>query len=162
MTAGPGGTATGRTPVPFTTKRPAIPNRLSLRRRALFAGAAALPLLGALPAAADDDLMKIGLLAALSSQTAKPGEAITRGIELALDVINAGGGMPGRTLELVSRDDESNPGTGFVAARELVQREEMAALIGGLDTPVSMTIVPFTPDDQDALGPQDGFVAPRG
>jgi branched-chain amino acid transport system substrate-binding protein len=77
-------------------------------------------------------------------------------------VINAGGCVAGWPLELVSRDDESNPGTGLVAARELVQHEEVAALIGGLDTPVSMTIVPFTPDDQDALGPQDGFVAPRG
>ncbi|MBN8185721.1 hypothetical protein JF540_03400 [Salipiger thiooxidans] len=47
-----------------------MPNRLSLRRRALFAGAAALTLLGALPAAADDDPMKIGLLAALSGQCA--------------------------------------------------------------------------------------------
>ena len=72
-----------------------MPNRLSLRRRALFAGAAALTLLGALPAAADDDPMKIGLVAALSSQYAQSGEAITRGIELALDVINAGGGVLG-------------------------------------------------------------------
>ncbi|MHA7865997.1 MAG: hypothetical protein ACX93U_00725 [Salipiger thiooxidans] len=47
-----------------------MPNRLSLRRRALLAGAAALPLLGALPAAADDDPVKIGLLAALSGQSA--------------------------------------------------------------------------------------------
>lgn len=106
--------------------------------------------------------MKIGLLAALSSQSAKSGEAITRGIELALGVINADCGVPGRPLKQVSRDDESNPGTGLVAARELVPREEVAALIGRLDTPVSMTIVPLTPGDQNALGPQDGFVAPRG
>ena len=41
------------------------------------------------------------------------------------------------------RDDESNPAKGVVAARELVQREKVAALFGGLDTPVSMAIVPF-------------------
>jgi branched-chain amino acid transport system substrate-binding protein len=41
------------------------------------------------------------------------------------------------------RDDESNPAKGVVAARELVQREKVAALFGGLDTPVSLAIVPF-------------------
>ena len=41
------------------------------------------------------------------------------------------------------RDDESNPAKGVLAARELVQREKVAALFGGLDTPVSMAIVPF-------------------
>ena len=41
------------------------------------------------------------------------------------------------------RDDESNPAKGVIAARELVQREKVAALFGGLDTPVSIAIVPF-------------------
>ena len=44
---------------------------------------------------------------------------------------------------MVVRDDESNPAKGAVTARELVQREKVAALFGGLDTPVSMAIVPF-------------------
>jgi branched-chain amino acid transport system substrate-binding protein len=41
------------------------------------------------------------------------------------------------------RDDESNPAKGVIAARELVQREKVAAFFGGLDTPVSVAIVPF-------------------
>lgn len=118
-------------------------DRLSLTRRTLLAGAAALGLVTALPASAEDGPIKIGLVAALSGQSAKSGEAITRGITLAMDKINAEGGVMGRPLELVSRDDESNPGKGLVAARELVQREGVAALIGGLDTPVSLAIVPF-------------------
>ena len=44
---------------------------------------------------------------------------------------------------MLVRDDESNPAKGVLAARELVQREKVAALFGGLDTPVSMAIVPF-------------------
>ena len=51
--------------------------------------------------------------------------------------------MLGKKVEIVVRDDESNPAKGAVAARELVQREKVAALFGGLDTPVSMAIVPF-------------------
>jgi branched-chain amino acid transport system substrate-binding protein len=96
----------------------------------------------ALPAAAQDSV-KLGLVAAMSGQSAKSGEAIVRGISLAVDEINAKGGVLGKKIELLVRDDESNPAKGVVAARELVQREKVAAFFGGLDTPVSLAIVPF-------------------
>ena len=96
--------------------------RYPLTRRLMIAGAAALTLGTALPASAQDDPIKIGLVAALSGQSAKSGEAITRGITLALDKINSEGGVLGRPLELVSRDDESNPGKGLIAAREHLER----------------------------------------
>jgi branched-chain amino acid transport system substrate-binding protein len=111
----------------------------SLSRRALLVGAA---LMISAPAFADDTI-KFGLVAAMSGQSAKSGEAITRGLSLAIDEINAAGGVLGKKVELVVRDDESNPAKGVVAARELVQREKIAVLFGGLDTPVSMAIVPF-------------------
>jgi branched-chain amino acid transport system substrate-binding protein len=111
----------------------------SLSRRALLVGAA---LMISAPAFADDTI-KFGLVAAMSGQSAKSGEAITRGLSLAIDEINAAGGVLGKKVELVVRDDESNPAKGVVAARELVQREKVAVLFGGLDTPVSMAIVPF-------------------
>ncbi len=91
---------------------------------------------------AQDEPIKVGLVAALSGQSAKSGEAITRGLSVAIDEINASGGVLGRPIELVSRDDESNPSKGLLAARELVQREEVAVVFGGLDTPVSLAIVP--------------------
>ncbi len=88
--------------------------------------------------------IKIGLVAALSGQSALSGQAITRGLEIAIDEINANGGLlGGRSLELVRRDDESNPAKGVVAARELIYREKVAVLFGGLDTPVSLAIVPL-------------------
>ncbi|MFK7962545.1 MAG: ABC transporter substrate-binding protein [Burkholderiaceae bacterium] len=88
--------------------------------------------------------IKIGLVAALSGQSALSGQAITRGLEIAIDEINAKGGLlGGRPLELVRRDDESNPAKGVVAARELIYREKVAVLFGGLDTPVSLAIVPL-------------------
>jgi len=111
----------------------------SLSRRALLVGAA---LAFSMPAFAEDTV-KFGLVAAMSGQSAKSGEAIMRGLSLAMDEINAKGGVLGKKLELVVRDDESNPAKGVVAARELVQREKVAVLFGGLDTPVSMAIVPF-------------------
>src|SRR5258705_11460326 len=113
--------------------------RATLRRLVVAALAAACLVL---PAQAKDTL-KLGLVAAMSGQSAKSGEAIVRGLSLAIDEINAKGGVLGKKVELLVRDDESNPAKGVVAARELVQREKVAAFFGGLDTPVSMAIVPF-------------------
>jgi branched-chain amino acid transport system substrate-binding protein len=98
--------------------------------------------LAAVPAQAQSTI-KFGLVAAMSGQSAKSGEAIQRGLSVAVDEINAAGGLLGKKVELVVRDDESNPAKGAVAARELVQREKAVALFGGLDTPVSLAIVPF-------------------
>jgi branched-chain amino acid transport system substrate-binding protein len=110
----------------------------------MLAAAAALvaaPWSGAALAA---EPIKIGLVTALSGQSALAGEAISRGVALAIDEINAAGGvLGGRMFELVRRDDEANPAKGVVAARELIFREKVAAIIGGLDTPVSMAIVPL-------------------
>ncbi|MFC4257675.1 ABC transporter substrate-binding protein [Marinobacter lacisalsi] len=89
------------------------------------------------------ETLKVGLVAALSGQSAKSGEAITRGLTIAIDEINASGGILGRQVELLRRDDESNPNKGLLAARELVQKEDVAVLFGGLDTPVSLAIVPL-------------------
>jgi len=87
--------------------------------------------------------IKLGLVTALSGQSARAGEALTRGATIAIEEINAKGGVLGRKLELVRRDDEANPAKGLIATRELIQREKVAALIGGLDTPVALAIVPF-------------------
>lgn len=98
--------------------------------------------LGVTGASAQD--IKIGYVGALSGLSAKSGEAITRGLEIAIDEINAKGGLlGGRKLVLVKRDDESNPAKGQIAARELIQNEKVAAIFGGIDTPVAMAIVPI-------------------
>ncbi|HEY8441068.1 MAG TPA: ABC transporter substrate-binding protein, partial [Xanthobacteraceae bacterium] len=82
--------------------------------------------------------------AALSGASAQSGEAITRGLALAIDEINAKGGLlGGRQLELVQRDDESVPPKGLTAARELIFKENAAVIFGGIDTPVSLAIVPL-------------------
>src|ERR1700733_11411596 len=116
--------------------------RLSRRKAlALPAGIALGSLVGRSVLAAEQ--VKIGLVAALSGQAAKSGEGITRGLTIAIDEINAQGGLlGGRKLELVRRDDESNPSKGQIAARELIDREQAAVLFGGIDSPVSLAIVP--------------------
>ena len=104
-------------------------------------------LVATLPVHAQETI-KIGLVTALSGQSARAGEAITRGLQVAIDELNAGGGvrsgsLKGRKFELVRRDDEATPAKGVIAARELVFKETVAVLFGGLDTPVSLAIVPI-------------------
>ena len=113
-------------------------------RRTAIAAALATLAASLSPLALAADPIKIGLVTALSGQSAQSGEAITRGLTVAIDEINAKGGLlGGRKLELVRRDDEGNPAKGVVAARELIFKEKVAVIFGGLDTPVSMAIVPI-------------------
>jgi branched-chain amino acid transport system substrate-binding protein len=102
----------------------------------------------AAPALAQQTI-KIGLVTALSGQSARAGEAITRGLQVAIDEINAKGGLlNGRKLELLRRDDESIPAKGVIAARELYFKEKVAVLIGGLDSPVALAIVPIANENK--------------
>ena len=90
------------------------------------------------------DPVKLGLVAALSGASAQSGEAITRGLSIALDEINAAGGvLGGRPIELIRRDDESSPPRGVIAARELIFKEKVSVFFGGIDSPVSLAIVPL-------------------
>ncbi|HET7886693.1 MAG TPA: ABC transporter substrate-binding protein [Bradyrhizobium sp.] len=120
-----------------------MPTKMTRRQAiALPAGLAVGSLIGRSAFAAEP--IKIGLVAALSGPSAKSGEGITRGLQIAIDEINGKGGLlGGRMLELVRRDDESNPAKGQTAARELIDKEGAAILYGGIDSPVSLAIVPL-------------------
>ena len=92
---------------------------------------------------ASQEPIKIGLVAALTGKSALSGEAISRGLNIAIDEVNAAEGvLGGRPLELVSRDDESDPAKGVAAARELIEQEDVAVVFGGLDSPVSLAMLP--------------------
>lgn len=110
-------------------------------RRLLLAGTTAAAAVVAWPALAQD-VIELGLVAPCRASRPSPASPSFAGLSVALDEINAfKGGLLGKKVELVVRDDESNPAKGVVAARELVQREKVAALFGGLDTPVSVMAI---------------------
>lgn len=107
-------------------------------------GAAMFALGAAAPDARAQEPIKIGHVAALSGASAQSGEAITRGLQIAIDEINESGGLlDGRMIELIQRDDESKPPKGLIAARELIFNEDVAAFFGGIDSPVSLAITPL-------------------
>lgn len=117
---------------------------ISFTRRTIVTACALIGCGALLPNAFAADPIKIGLVTALSGQSAQAGESIVRGLSIAIDEINAKGGLlGGRKIELIRRDDEGNPAKGVIAARELIYKEKVSVIFGGLDTPVSMAIVPL-------------------
>lgn len=80
----------------------------------------------------------IGLDADMSSGAALSGLSIQRGALIAIDEINAAGGVLGRPLELVTRDHRGNPARGKDNIVELAEIADLVAVIGGLHTPVAM------------------------
>lgn len=117
---------------------------VNLTIRSTVAAFAAFVLITGSAFAQDKDPVKIGLVAALSGASAQSGEAITRGLEIAIDEVNeAGGVLDGRQVVLISRDDQSAPPRGLTAARELIYDEKVAAFFGGIDSPVALAISPL-------------------
>lgn len=78
----------------------------------------------------------IGLDADMSSGSAQSGIAIKRGALIAIDEINQQGGIAGVKLELVVKDHRGNPARGIDNINEFGRLTNLAAVIGGLHTPV--------------------------
>lgn len=66
-----------------------------------------------------------------SGLLAAQGLAVARGIQLAVEGVNARGGVEGRPVRLLERDDEGRPERAIAAAEELTARHRVAALVGG-------------------------------
>ena len=102
--------------------------------------------LGAVPAAAQDsraqDAIRIG---EINSYKAQPAflEPYKKGMELAVAQVNAGGGVFGRPLQLVIRDDNGNPGDAVRAAEELLSREKVDVLTGSFLSHVGLALTDF-------------------
>ncbi len=88
------------------------------------------------------DKLKIGWIGPLSGWGTFGGTAIMRGTALAVDHINAEGGVHGRMLELVRRDSAAKPEQAITVARELTDREKVYALIGKFDSSSAKALNP--------------------
>jgi len=82
--------------------------------------------------------IRIGLDADMSSASAESGEAIRRGMVVAVDEINEKGGINGHKLEIVVRDHRGNPARGIDNINEFAADKSIVAVMGGLHTPVAM------------------------
>ncbi|MFN4311150.1 MAG: ABC transporter substrate-binding protein [Ferrovibrio sp.] len=70
-------------------------------------------------------------------------EPYKKGWELAVEQVNASGGLLGKKLEIVSRDDNGQPGDAVRIAEELVTREKVSFLIGTFPSHVGLAVASF-------------------
>src|ERR1700691_155079 len=114
------------------------------RRQALAsAGAAAVAVGLAKPAIATNDPIRVGYLPALTGPSSSTGVGISRGTQLAVQEINAAGGINGRQLELVVRDTQSDPTKAVNASAELTNQEQVQVVFGPLNSGESLAVVPL-------------------
>ncbi|WP_254443626.1 ABC transporter substrate-binding protein [Ruegeria atlantica] len=110
-------------------------NRREFGRNATFAG---LMLYTASTAAfAQEESIKIGLLLPLSGGSAAVGNQTKTGAEVAAAQINEAGGVNGSKLELVFADSQSKPDIGVSETERLIQREEVAMVVGAYNSAVT-------------------------
>jgi branched-chain amino acid transport system substrate-binding protein len=99
-------------------------------RRAFLTATAALATAFGQPALAQQPPIKIGFLGVMSGAVAELGLGIQYGIKLAVDEINAAGGVNGRKLEVITRDEQLKPEVSVAIARELISSEKVDVLLG--------------------------------
>lgn len=111
--------------------------------KALIMIAGTLVSIGITTAASAAETIRIGLSAALTGPAAFVGVSIRRGAEMAIDAINAKGGINGKKIELVVRDDEHKPVKTVANHRELVEREKVVAMLGTTNSAAMLATAPI-------------------
>jgi branched-chain amino acid transport system substrate-binding protein len=102
----------------------------------IFVVAMAVLLLG--PSVAAKDPIKIGILGPFSGSLAFNAGEMKKGMLLALDEINAQGGLFGREIELIYGDSECKPDKGVSAVKKLVTRDDVLVVGGGYCSSVNI------------------------
>src|ERR1700751_2966315 len=120
----------------ITTVRGATMTRTALVLAGLL-GAAALP-----PAAHAAEPIRIGITTILSGPFADRGQSEQYGAQLALNQINAAGGVLGRPVEAFYADNACKPDIGVPATKRLIEQDHVPVIIGALCTPVTRAIEP--------------------
>lgn len=121
------------------TRRPGSP-----RRSLLLILPGLILLLGLLSACQKPEPIVIGGLVSETGQNATYGKAIRQGIDLAVEDVNARGGvLKGHLLEIQYRDDASSPDRAKTLVNELITQAKVKAIIGGVSSSVSLAVLPI-------------------
>jgi ABC-type branched-subunit amino acid transport system substrate-binding protein len=122
-------------------------NLNKIRRLLLTAGTSGLLAIVGMPALAEDGVtdkeIRIGMANALSGPASGLGINLKAGAETYLARINAAGGVNGRKIVLVSKDDGYEPEKAAAATRALIEQDKVFALFGYVGTPTSTAAVPL-------------------
>jgi branched-chain amino acid transport system substrate-binding protein len=94
-------------------------------------------------AASSADPIKLGEISPLTGKEAAFGQQAHRGILMAIDEVNARGGVLGRPLALLAEDNQSKPGDSATIAKKLVSRDKVVALLGSATSSQCLEIAPI-------------------
>jgi len=108
----------------------------------LVQAVAAAGMVMALGSAHAQSTLKIGEINSYKAQAAFL-DPYKKGMELAVEEINAAGGVDGRKIELITRDDNANPGDAVRLAEELVSREKIDVLVGAFLSNIGLALTDF-------------------
>ena len=97
--------------------------------------------LASIGAASAQEPIKVGVIFPLSGGAGPQGQHVTQAIQAMAAVINEEGGVLGRKIEILSRDDESTPAVGVSRANELISAG-VAVIIEGWNSPVTLAMQP--------------------
>lgn len=112
------------------------------KRFSLYTAIAASLAVGLASPATAQDTIKIGELNSYKSQPAFL-DPYKKGWELAVEEINAKGGLLGKKLEVISRDDGGNPGDAVRVAEELISREGVNIITGTFLSHIGLAVTEF-------------------
>ncbi len=115
---------------------------MSLKRLWMLLPALAAAALLASPASADT-VVKIGIVNSFSGFLAAPGDEMQKGMDLYAKT-HMKDMPPGVTIEIVKRDDGTNPEVGKRVAQELITRDKVNILLGVMGSPIAAAISPLT------------------
>lgn len=106
--------------------------------RIICAGLMAILLVPVFVQAADP--IKVGIVDSYSGPPSTYTNDVRDGFQLAIDQINAKGGVLGRKITFVTRDDKFKVDLGLSAAKELIMREKVDLLVGTINSAVALAI----------------------
>ena len=97
-------------------------------------------LVGADDAPVSGDPIKIGAIFSVTGHMAPLGEPEKMAVEMLQEQINAAGGVLGRPIEVIIKDDKSETTEAVMAAKDLIETEKVVAIIGPSGTPTTLAI----------------------
>ncbi len=88
-----------------------------------------------------DGVLRIGILLPRTGPAAALGEAVARSVRVAVEVVNQHGGVLGRNVEVVERDEGSETGTALAAVNSLVIDNQVDVIIGPASSRVALGVL---------------------
>jgi ABC-type branched-subunit amino acid transport system substrate-binding protein len=95
-----------------------------------------------------ESTVKIGMVVGITGAVSDLGVEVKRGFEAYVNKVNAAGGVAGRKIEILFRDDAYKPENTVHLTRELIEKDKVFALAGYIGTPTTKALLPLIDKEQ--------------